>query len=782
MQQETKDQMINEPRQQIGAPESERKQTEQVALEANAKHEETKRYLTRLIETSPDAIISTDKEGNVVLFSEGAEALLGYRAKEVTGRSTSILYGDEAGARQVAREMRKRGGTVSSFESGMVAKDGSNIPVLISASVLLDEKGEEVGTVGFVRDLRERKREEERLEERATELKAARDRFQYLLTVTPGVIYTTKASGDYACTSVSENVDAIMGFSPWEMVEEPGFWFSRLHPDDASRILPETQSLIKQGGGTTEYRLRNRDRNYIWIRDTFRVIRDDRDRPLELVGSWADISYHKQAEQALGERMAVINDLQAFVAASPAVIYTTTQTSNGYACRFVSESLESTTGYLPGEMRDNPKFWAKHVHPEDAPRVFAEVERLIGQGGGTLEYRFRHRRGDYLWIQDTFRVAPEKAGKAKEIVGSWADISDRKNIEAALERLSNEVERRNHFIREAFGRYLTDEVVSNVLESPAGLELKGEKRTVTMVMTDLRGFTSLSERLAPERVVAILNRYLTTMVPIIKQYQGTLDEIIGDAIFVLFGAPTWREDDAQRAVACALAMQLAMDSVNEENRQEDLPELEMGIGIHTGPVVVGNVGSPERMKYGVVGSHVNLTSRIQSYTTGGQILISDAARREVGHTLKTGTRMEVKAKGIKHPVTLYEAVGIGRPHKLYLPETVERVVSLPEEVPLRYEIVEADYLGGESYKGTLTKLSLKTAEVRLEKPVPILSNLKMQFIGTEGQDIAGVLYAKVVGTIVGGPTVFSIRFTSSSPEIDAFLRGQRSRVAEADPV
>ena len=205
----------------------EAKQAEPVAPEA-------KRYLARLIESSPDAIISTDKDGNVVVFSERAEALLGYRAKEVTGRSISVLYGDEAGARQVALEMRKRGGTVSSLESVMLAKDGSNIPVLISASVLLDEKGEEVGTVGFVRDLRERKREEEAFEERSTELRAARERFQYVLTVTPGVIYTTQASGDYACTFVSENVDAIMGFSPWEMIEEPGFWFSRLHPDDAS--------------------------------------------------------------------------------------------------------------------------------------------------------------------------------------------------------------------------------------------------------------------------------------------------------------------------------------------------------------------------------------------------------------------------------------------------------------------------------------------------------------------------------------------------------------------
>src|SRR6187200_1043 len=205
------DQIVDELRRQIAALEAERQQAEQVARES-------KQYLTRLIESSPDAIISTDKEGNVVLFSEGAETLLGYRAKEVTGRSISMLYGDEAGPRQIAREMRKRGGSVSCFESVLLAKDGSNIPVLISASVLSDDKGEEAGTIGFVRDLRERKREEEERDERATELKAGRDRFQYLLTVTPGVVYTTQASGDYACTSVSENLDAVMGFSPWEMI------------------------------------------------------------------------------------------------------------------------------------------------------------------------------------------------------------------------------------------------------------------------------------------------------------------------------------------------------------------------------------------------------------------------------------------------------------------------------------------------------------------------------------------------------------------------------------
>ena len=186
------------------------KHAEQAALEA-------KRYLARLIESSTDAIISTDKEGKIVLVNEGAERLLGYQAKDLIGQPVAVVYGSEAGAKEILREMRKRGGTVSGFDCLVRAKDGSPIPVLISASMLHDEEGREVGTVGFATDMRERKREQEalqqaydelerRVEERTTELNTARERFQYLLTVTPGIIYTTQASGEYACTFVSENV------------------------------------------------------------------------------------------------------------------------------------------------------------------------------------------------------------------------------------------------------------------------------------------------------------------------------------------------------------------------------------------------------------------------------------------------------------------------------------------------------------------------------------------------------------------------------------------------
>lgn len=757
---------------------TERKNAEQSALEASAEIQETKRYLTRLIESAPDAIIATDKSNHVVLFNEGAEKLLGYQAGDIIGRPAKDLYDSDDRARELVMEMRKRGGTASGFESVLKTKDGKIIPVLMSASVLTGNGGQEAGMVGFAVDLRARKQREaelrkaqeeleNRVEERTTELEGARERLRYLMTVTPAIVYTNQAK-DYNCTFVSENVSRIMGFSAWEMLEDKDFWSVRLHPEDAKRVFEDMAPLIEQGGGTLEYRFRHRDGRYIWIQDTFRVINDAKGEPAEIVGSWADISGRKQAELALGERMAVMNDLETLVGASPAIIYTT-QVSGEYACTFVSDNLNAIMGYAAWEMRDDKKFWVKRLHPEDASRVFREMNTLIDQGGGSLEYRFRHRKGNHIWIQDTFTVAKDADGKPKEIVGSWADVTERKQVEAELKRLAEQVEVRNKFIRETFGRYLTDEVVAAVLESPDGLGVAGEKRKITMMMTDLRGFTSLSERLPPERVVALLNRYLTAMVTVIKQYHGTIDEFIGDAIFVLFGAPVWQEDDAERAVACAVAMQLAMTSINEQSRQQGLPEIEMGVGLHTGQVVVGNIGSPDRLKYGVVGSHVNLTSRIQSFTVGGQILISDTTRHEARAVVELGKQLQVKAKGIERPIMLFEVKGVGGSHKLDLSEAAEVLVALPQEIPFIYELVDSMSLGGANFKGAWIKISHREAEARLENAVPPLTNINMKLLGTDGHEMPGTLYGKVVDALPGSTSRFSIRFTSVTPEFEAML-------------
>jgi len=223
-----------------------------------------------------------------------------------------------------------------------------------------------------------------------------------------------------------------------------------------------------------------------------------------------------------------------------------------------------------------------------------------------------------------------------------------------LERLNQDLEARNEFIRRTFGRYTSDELVEQLLETPEGLKLGGESRRVTILMSDLRGFTPLAERLSPEQIVTLLNTYLGAMAEVIMQYEGLIDEFIGDAILAIFGAPFQREDDANRAVSCAIAMQSAMGSVNEQNRRAGLPEIAMGIAINTGEVVVGNIGSIKRAKYGVIGSQVNLTSRIESFTAGGQILISESTREAVGDAFKIDCQMSVEAKGVEKPIRIYE--------------------------------------------------------------------------------------------------------------------------------
>ena len=211
----------------------------------------------------------------------------------------------------------------------------------------------------------------------------------------------------------------------------------------------------------------------------------------------------------------------------------------------------------------------------------------------------------------TWKTQQIAAGDLEQRVDFMGDFSiafntmtqQLKDSREQLVDLNQQLERRNQFIRETFGRYTSDDIVGVLLDLPEGLKLGGEKRQVTLLMSDLRGFTALAERLEATQVVALLNHYLSAMVEIIQRTGGTIDEIIGDAILVLFGAPVAMPDAAQRAVRCALEMQKAMREVNEYNFQMGWPEIEMGIGLHTGEVVVGNIGSTKRSKYGVVGQH-----------------------------------------------------------------------------------------------------------------------------------------------------------------------------------
>ena len=364
-----------------------------------------------------------------------------------------------------------------------------------------------------------------------------------------------------------------------------------------------------------------------------------------------------------------------------------------------------------------------------------------------------------------------KPFQAEEVIARVNTHLTIHRLQQSLAQRNKELDAANRFIRQTFGRYVTDEVVASVLDNPEGLELGGEERQVTILMSDLRGFTAFAERLSPIQVVAFLNRYLEAMVDVITAYQGTIDEIIGDAILVLFGAPIRREDDAQRAVACAVAMQLAIDEVNAHNRREGLPELEMGIGIHTGTVVVGNIGSTKRTKYGAVGSNVNLTGRIESYTTGSQILISESTRQEVDPLVRIDAQLDIDPKGAKERLTIYEVGGIAGTYNLFLPRTAETLVSLDTPIPLRYTVLEEKHVGRTVFTGRLVQLSIKSGAVHTDTPVPALSNLKLWLTDSTGTDVPGDLYGKVVGQPTEHGAHFTVRFTSMSPEGTAFLQG-----------
>ncbi|HSV55375.1 MAG TPA: adenylate/guanylate cyclase domain-containing protein [Burkholderiaceae bacterium] len=230
-----------------------------------------------------------------------------------------------------------------------------------------------------------------------------------------------------------------------------------------------------------------------------------------------------------------------------------------------------------------------------------------------------------------------------------------------------EVERRNAFIRQVFGRYLTDDVVEAILDAPDGLRLGGERREITIMMADIRGFTHISSKLEATDVVAMVNNFLSKMTEVILRHGGTIDEFIGDAVLVLFGAPRPLENHAPRAVACAIEMQQVMEEVNRLNDEAGLARVSAGIGINTGEVVVGNIGSARRLKYGVVGHNVNFTSRIESYTAGGEVLVSRRTRELCGDILQVVREIKVTPKGFDEEVELAYVGALGGDYQLSLP-------------------------------------------------------------------------------------------------------------------
>ncbi len=223
--------------------------------------------------------------------------------------------------------------------------------------------------------------------------------------------------------------------------------------------------------------------------------------------------------------------------------------------------------------------------------------------------------------------------------------------------------REKRWLRQAFGRYVSPTLVEAITAHPERLQLGGEELEVTILFSDLEGFTSLSEDMAPQALINLLNEYFTPMTRIILDHQGTLDKFMGDAIMALWGAPWPLPDHAGRACRAALAMQAALRDLQADWRRRGLPPLTARIGLHSGLVVAGNVGSRERFNYTVIGDTVNLASRLEGVNKlyGTNILLSDTTYRLASDHLLVRELDQVQVKGRIHPVTLYELLGLVPP-------------------------------------------------------------------------------------------------------------------------
>jgi adenylate cyclase len=214
-------------------------------------------------------------------------------------------------------------------------------------------------------------------------------------------------------------------------------------------------------------------------------------------------------------------------------------------------------------------------------------------------------------------------------------------------------------LRTTFGKYMTQTVMEHLMNGK--VQLGGETLTVTILFSDIRGFTTIAEEMNDaQALVRLLNEYFTEMVSIVMQENGVVDKYIGDAIMAVFGAPVSKKDDAVRAVRAAVRMRIALSDLNKRLVLRGMSPLRTGIGIHTGVVVAGNIGSEQRMEYTVIGDAVNLASRLETSTKqmGVDVLISADTYELVKDTCVAEAIREITVKGRSEPVMTYEVRGL----------------------------------------------------------------------------------------------------------------------------
>ena len=253
-----------------------------------------------------------------------------------------------------------------------------------------------------------------------------------------------------------------------------------------------------------------------------------------------------------------------------------------------------------------------------------------------------------------------------------------------------------------------------------------ETRELTVLFADLRGFMAISNRYPPEVVLQVLNRCLVAMIEVVVAHEGTIDKFMGDSIMAHFSEAPSGKDAAQRAILCALDLQLAMDALNTEHRKSELPELFLGIGINTGPVLVGTLGSELYQTHTVIGEEVNIAARIEALSLRGQILLSESTYRRASTLAKTGEPFSVHVKGKAEPIVVRELLEIPSLNRAVPRRDIRKSPRVNVAIGFSYQVVHADVTVPQVHKGVIRVLGYHGLLAETKQPLRLSEEMKIR--------------------------------------------------------